>query len=424
MREQTQAIHPGAASPLAHAGEHDRLLVIVPDRLSLIVSKGEVTPRYYNPGNLFREVHILMTNEDCPDPASVQPMVGEAKLALHNLPTGIGTFVRSLGWRPSLLGSWARPAVRLAETMGPDLVRCHGNNLNAFAALEIKIALGIPYVVSLHGNPDVDYNRGRLARSWQRKLAGVAIESVEIATVKNADFIVPVYSPIIPYLEKHGVTNYEVVHNAVDCSKTIKTNYGIGDRVKAICVGRQQSLQKDPTPIIEAVADVPSVDLTLIGDGDLHEGLRSLADRLGISGRVHFIRQMPNTQVLEEMAAADIYIYCSDNWEISKTCIEASLIGLPIIINRRHGGLAQELVGDHVLAVEQSALGYREALERLIIDQRQRERLGRNAARVAHSRWHPAVMEAQYVKIYRMLLNEHSKTLASSYDVDSPETAA
>jgi glycosyltransferase involved in cell wall biosynthesis len=133
---------------------------------------------------------------------------------------------------------------------------------------------------------------------------------------------------------------------------------------------------------------------------------------------------MPNAQVLKKMADADIYIYCSDNWEISKTCIEASLIGLPIIINMRRGGLAQELVGDHVLAVEQSAFGYREALERLIIDQRQRERLGRNAARVAHSRWHPAVMEAQYVKIYRMLLNEHSKTPASSYDVDSPETAA
>ena len=381
------------------------LMVIVPDKISDFVRKGEIIPRYYNPGNLFQEVHILMTNDDRVDPAAVQPMVGDAKLVIHNLPTGTDTFIRSFGWRPALLRRWAAPAVQLAQKAKTELVRCHGNGLNAFAALEIKRALGIPYVISLHGNPDVDYNRGRLGRTWKRKIAGIAIESVEIASIKNADFIVPVYSPIVPYLEKHGVNKYEVIYNAVDCGDTVKTDYAVGDRVKAICVGRQESLQKDPSPIIEAVAAVPSIDLTLIGDGDLHEGLRALADSLGVSGRVHFIRRMPNAQVLKEMAAADIYVYCSDNWEISKTCIEASLIGLPIVLNRRRGGLAAELVGDHVLAVEQSANGYREALERLIADKRERERLGRNAASVAHARWRPTTMEARYVAVYRNVLD-------------------
>lgn len=381
------------------------LMVIVPDKISDFVRKGEIIPRYYNPGNLFREVHILMTNDDRVDPAAVQPMVGDAKLVIHNLPAGTGTFIRSFGWRPVLLRRWAAAAVRLAEQAKTELVRCHGNNLNAFAALEIKRALGIPYVVSLHGNPDVDYNRGRLGRTWRRKIAGAAIESVEIASIKNADFVMPVYSPIVPYLEKHHVTNYEVIYNAVDCGDTVKTDYTVRDRVKAICVGRQESLQKDPSPIIEAIAAVPSMDLTLIGDGYLHEGLRALAERLGVSGRVHFIRRMPNAQVLKEMAAADIYVYCSDNWEISKTCIEASLIGLPIVLNRRRGGLAAELAGDHVLAVEQSANGYREALERLIADKRERERLGRNAASMAHARWHPAIMEARYVAVYRKVLD-------------------
>jgi hypothetical protein len=67
---------------VSHACEHERLLVIIPDRLSV------VTERYYKPGNLFPEVHILMTNEDRPDPATVQPMVGDAVLHLHNMPRG------------------------------------------------------------------------------------------------------------------------------------------------------------------------------------------------------------------------------------------------------------------------------------------------------------------------------------------------
>jgi glycosyltransferase involved in cell wall biosynthesis len=396
------------SSPLAHAREYDRLLVIIPDRLSVLVSKGELTPRYYNPGNLFRQVEILLINDDEPDRASLQHTVGDAALAIHNLSVDTGTFVRSLGWRPALLRGWARAAVERAAKAKPQLVRCHGNNLNAFAALEIKRMLGVPYVMSLHGNPDVDYNRGRLGRTWKRKIAGAAIEAVEIETVRNADFVVPVYSPIVPYLEKYGVSRYEVVYNAVDGGGVVKNDYSVGDRVKAICVGRQESLQKDPSPIIEAVAQVPAVDLTMIGDGDLHDSLRALAERLGISSRVRFIRRIPNAQVLKEMADADLYVYCSDNWEISKTCIEASLMGLPIILNQRRGGLAVELIGDHVMAVEQSAEGYRDALENLIADERQRERLGRKAASIAHDRWHPAIMESRYVAIYRKLLAERS----------------
>jgi len=423
MLHSPQPTRSGTVSPLVHAGERRRLFVIVPDRLSQIVRKGEVTPRYYNPGNLFREVHIFMTNDDRPNPSGVQSMVGDAKLTIHNLPAAMETFVRSLGWRPALLRAWAASAVRIAEHARPDLIRCHGNNLNAFAALEIKRRLGVPYVVSLHGNPDVDYNRGRLARTWQRKIAGVAIESVEIATIKNADFVAPVYSPIIPYLKKHGVSRYEVVYNAVDCGETTKTGYRIGDRVKAICVGRQESLQKDPSPIVEAIAGIPNIDLTLIGDGDLHDGLCTLAEKFGVSERIRFIRRMPNAQVLREIAAADIYVYCSNNWEISKTCLEASLMGLPIVVNRRRGGLADELIGDHVLAVEQSARGYREGLQRLLSDERERERLGRKAASVARRLWHPAIMEARYVDIYRMVLDGPSKAIGAVGGVASAVAA-
>ena len=62
------------------------LLVIVPDALSAIVKKGEFTERYYNPGNVFDEVHILMTNSDRVDSRDMQRTAGETKLHIHNLP--------------------------------------------------------------------------------------------------------------------------------------------------------------------------------------------------------------------------------------------------------------------------------------------------------------------------------------------------
>ena len=136
------------------------LMVIVPDKISDFVNKGEVIDRYYNPGDLFEEVHVVVTNDDRPDPVLMQKMAGNARLLLHNLPDARKEFLPSLGWRPWLLGSWAEKAVDLARTVRPSLIRCHGALLNTFAAATIKEKLGIPYVVSLHINPDEDV-RGR-----------------------------------------------------------------------------------------------------------------------------------------------------------------------------------------------------------------------------------------------------------------------
>ena len=61
------------------------LMVMVPDRLSELLTKGEIVDRYYNPGEVFDEVHIVMFNDDKPDPALVQRTVGSARLVLHNV---------------------------------------------------------------------------------------------------------------------------------------------------------------------------------------------------------------------------------------------------------------------------------------------------------------------------------------------------
>jgi hypothetical protein len=72
------------------------LLVIVPDRISEILTKGEYPPRYYNPGELFDEVHILMTNDDTPDIFTLKRTVGRARLFIHNLPAEKKYFLKLL----------------------------------------------------------------------------------------------------------------------------------------------------------------------------------------------------------------------------------------------------------------------------------------------------------------------------------------
>lgn len=380
-----------------------KLMVIVPDRVSAWIRKGEVVDRYFNPGNVFDEVHIVLTNDDRIDSpeerAAMQRMVGRAAFEVHNVPGGKPLFALTLAWRPALLRLWARRAVRIARRVRPDLVRCYSSSINAVAAAEITRRLGIPYVVSLHGNPDIDYYRGRRAHTLLERFVGWASIDMELTGLRNARLILPVYSPIIEYLERHDLRPWEIAYNVVGHDARPKEGYGRRHRrLRAVCVGRQDSMQKDPSPIIDAVLELDDVELLLIGNGDLHDSLRRRAALAG--DRIRFVPAMPNDEVLAQLADADVYVYSSDNYELSKTVIEAALTGLPIVVNDQRGAPIEELVGDHVRLVEGSAASYRAALQELA-DEEARAALGRRARAHALAHWSPGAAEARLADIYR-----------------------
>src|SRR5437867_2144980 len=78
-----------------------RLMVIVADKITELAEKGEITERYYNPGDLFDEVHLVLLNDDRPDPAVLRKTAGRATVTSHNLsPRGL---LRRTGYRPLLL---------------------------------------------------------------------------------------------------------------------------------------------------------------------------------------------------------------------------------------------------------------------------------------------------------------------------------
>jgi L-malate glycosyltransferase len=388
------------------ASGHGALLVLVPDRLSDLVRKGEITDRYYNPGNLFDEVHIVLVNDDRPDPAALQRMVGSARLHVHNIPAGKGLFVRSIGWRPWLLDGWAGAAVELARSIRPVLIRCHGALINAYAAYRIKMALGIPYVVSLHINPDVDV-RGR-SETWRHRLMAYAQQDVERIALHHADLVMPVYLPIVPYLRRLNITRYEVCYNVLNPEHLgAKRDYSLHDPVRMISVGRQFK-EKNPENIIRAVARMSRAQLLLVGDGPLHDHLRRIAEDCGAADRVVMRRSVPNDELCRILPDHDIFAVHTEYWELSKSVIEPLLTGLPVVINRRIGEPVPELSADICVLVENSVEGYLAAFERLATDGGYRERIGRAAFRHAQANWAPRATEAKFAGLYRRVMATRS----------------
>src|SRR3546814_10632107 len=133
----------------ADDGKRPVLLVIIPDHLSDIIAKGELQPDYYNPGQVFDEVHILMFNDDRPDLKVLQYLVGDARLVVHNYPDDLTLVGRRPEWLTGRrLRRWAAGGVEIARKIAPAMIRCHGADWNTFLASRIKAELGIPYVRS------------------------------------------------------------------------------------------------------------------------------------------------------------------------------------------------------------------------------------------------------------------------------------
>ncbi len=402
------------------------LLVIVPDAISVIVAKGEYQPRYYNPGNLFDEVHILMTNDDRVDPRDVQRTVGDAQLYLHNLPEDRRHFIQNYSFfKPWLLKPWAKPiiaitkrlqlwllnrwsipAIKLAREIRPALIRCHGNDYNAYIASRIKRSLGIPYVVSLHINPDVDTRKRVISpcAAWEDRLFNIFFDDIECIGLRQSDLALPVYKPIIPYLRRVGCQHYEVAYNVLnsDCLKR-KESYTLHRPIRLLSVGRHFE-SKNPENIIRAIKELPDAHLTLVGDGPYQDRLRSLAKECGVENRVSFRQAIPNDDLCQQLPEYDIFVVHTEHWEVNKAVLEALLSGLPVIINRRIGEPVPELQGDFVVSVENTKEGYFQAVKKLIEDDTLREELGRKAYAYAQEHWAPEKTEAKYVEIYKRVM--------------------
>jgi len=384
------------------------LLVIVPDRISDIITKGEYIPRYYNPGNLFDEVHIIMTNDDCPDRAALQKTAGRAKLFIYNLPPP--SFIKTLGWQSQLIKKWVDDGIQVAKKINPAVIRTHGNLENGYLALHIKKALNVPLVVSLHINPDEDV-RGRISlwNNWKNFFNYFytwRMLSFENETLNNADWVLPVYEPIREYAHRHGARKIKVCYNIINQENLQpKISYELNEPPHIISVGRQFA-EKNPDNIIRAIACIPNLQFTIVGDGPYHENLINLVCKLNLQDRVFFRKSIPNDELCQQLHTFDIFVTHTEYYELSKSVLESLLCGLPVLLNKRKGYPVPELQGDFVCLANNTPDDYYNALKRLLDNHDEREQLGRRAFEHAQSMWAPEKTELEYKKIYQSLLFE------------------
>jgi phosphatidylinositol alpha-1,6-mannosyltransferase len=92
------------------------------------------------------------------------------------------------------------------------------------------------------------------------------------------------------------------------------------------------------------------VTLTVIGDGGFRCELEQLSARLGLSGSVFFVGEVPSgLPVLEHLAAHDVFVLPSRAEGLPRSLVEAMACGLPCI-GSDAGGIVELLAPEFVVA--------------------------------------------------------------------------
>ncbi|MBN2289405.1 MAG: glycosyltransferase [Candidatus Glassbacteria bacterium] len=387
--------------------KNKRLLVIVADDLNRIITKGEVTRRYYNPDDFFDEVQIIaLMDDELRDLRRLELTVGSAAMSFSRV--GRPPLVSTLGWTGPLLGKWL-DEVSGRVSVRPDLIRTYGLHLNGLAAVELKKRFNIPLVASVHEVGD-RYKKLEIktckhpVKKLLLALYAARTHRLAVQTLGRCDEVLCVYQSTADYVERLGYRDPKIIYNAVSTEILPKQSYGLHSPPRLLNVGRQTPGIKGPSNIIPALEGLEAV-MDVIGDGPLHGELVRLAAEAGLQEQVNFSSFMPNEEIVSRMRDYDLFVYQYNNWEISKSVIEALLCGLPVIVNRKEDHPVREFENaPHLVTVRNSPAAFRQAILDLLAHDGRRQELGEKAREFASRNYDPPSLEKKVADLYRALV--------------------
>ena len=245
---------------------------------------------------------------------------------------------------PFFLSAQLFSLLLLVRRIRPNIIHAHWLFPQGFFAVIAKVIFNVPVVVTGHG-ADVFSLRGWLFTKIKR------------FTALRADNVTVVSRALQDHLEKILPVkfNAEIIPMGVDSKEfrpyregagSVRKKYGIND-IFLIYVGRLTG-KKGVQYLINAMPRVlkkySEVKLLIVGDGELADSMHGQVRQLDLEDNVIFAGSIPNKDLPDCYAAADIFIGPSvetddgDNEGFGLTFVEASMSGC-LVIGTDTGGI-------------------------------------------------------------------------------------
>lgn len=335
-----------------------KLCVFPNDPLESYLKKGEIKLRYFNPKNMFDEVHVISLFDSDVEEDKVKNVAGNANFKIHVV------------GKVNLLNKnkMKKKIIDLIKEIKPDVIRSYNPLLQGWIAANVKKELNIPLVISLHGNYDLDLrHQAKIKRDYKSFLRlQITKQILEKFALRNADEIIIVYEFIRNYAEKLGGENINLIYNRIDLSKFSPnvTPKIIEEKPIIICVGRLMK-EKNQECLIYAIKDL-DVILLLIGDGPQYSDLKDLVEKLNLKHKVRFERAIPNDEINGYYTSADIFALPIKYGGFAIPALEAAASGIPVILPKQDSKSQPEIVKKFAMLVDNTAESFQFAIKEIL----------------------------------------------------------
>ena len=365
------------------------------DALLSYFNKGEIKTGYFNPNNMFNEIHIISLFDEEIEEDKVKNLAGSALFRIHKLEKANLSNYRS----------FEEKITELIKSIKPSVIRSYNPLVQGWLAIRAGKRLKIPVIVSLHTNYEQQRNFLKKEHKYFQFLKMTyTSQRIEKFAIENADAVICVYEFIVPYAMKMGARNIHVIYNRVDLRQFSPDSEKAFDSTKPtiLSVGRLIE-QKDHRYLIESIKDLDA-NLLLIGDGPNYEPLIELAKSMGVSERVQIIKRVPHEKLNRYYAASDIYSQpMKFLGGIPMPVLEAMACGKPVVMSKHDPGYS-ESIDDAIVFVENDSAKFREAFRRILSDNIYRKELQRKSLDTI-KKINGGLMEEKERELYLKIIN-------------------
>ena len=262
-------------------------------------------------------------------------------------------------------------------------------------AIAYRFRKETPYIVSLRGSDVPGFNerfsfqyiflKPIIRRVWKNAAAVIAnsqgLKELALKTDRNAKI--------------------DVIYNGVNVEDFSPRNNRKNGDITILTVARLIKRKGVDDLIIAVPAIVKehkNIKLRIIGEGNMENELKALAQQLKISKYIDFLGYVPHNEISNYYSTSDIFVLPSRNEGMSNTVLEAMASGLPVITTDT-GGTRELIDSNGIIIPGEDSDAISNAVLNLINDHKLRENMGMKSRMIAESMSWKNVAE-KYYKLY------------------------
>ena len=359
--------------------------------------KGEIKERYFNPENIFDEVHIITLSDKDIESEKVQKIAGNAKLVIHT----VGKI--NIKNRKKEISK----ILELVKKINPDVIRAFNPLIQGWCAAFVADELKIPLFVSLH--TQYDYNRKLAKKKSLKKYLGLIYleKFVEPYVLEKADKITIVYKIIESYVTKHTTKKPELLYNKIDCEKFYNVKQ-INTLPKPLILTVGNLIEsKNHKLLVESMLNIEA-NLLIIGKGELEDILRNNIKSMNMEDKITILESVPYENIPSYYKTANVFALAYDpNQEgLPMPVMESMASGTPVVIPESED--SKEL-GDSIIFAERNVESFTKKINYLLNNKAKTEELAIKCKEVV-KRFDISNLEKREAEIYQELIKNGKTT--------------